>query len=91
MTPTRIACYSNGAPKWEATESRINHIGVVHAQEAPMSSTLVQTRPITLPVISLALVVPLLFSLLGLTLTAAILPYLSDETISLIFTSMSFG
>jgi hypothetical protein len=56
-----------------------------------MSSTLVQTRPITLPVISLALVVPLLLSLLGLTLTAAILPYLSDETISLIFTSMSFG
>ena len=30
-----------------------------------MSSTLVQTRPITLTVISSALVVPLLFSLLG--------------------------
>jgi len=56
-----------------------------------MFSTLVQTRPTTLPAISSALVVPLLFSLLGLTLTAAILPYLSDETISLIFTSMSFG
>jgi hypothetical protein len=56
-----------------------------------MSITLAQTRPTTLSIISSALVVPLLFSLLGLTLTAAILPYLSDETISLIFSSMSFG
>ena len=56
-----------------------------------MSSTLVQARPTTLSAISSALDVPVLFSLLGLTLTAAILPYLSNETISSIFTSMSFG
>ena len=56
-----------------------------------MSSTLVQDRPHAFSVISSVFIVPLLFSLLGLTLTASILPYLSDETISLIFTSMSFG
>ena len=56
-----------------------------------MSITLVQARPTTFPIILSDFVVPALFSLLGLTFTAAILPYFSDETINLIFTSMSFG
>jgi hypothetical protein len=54
-------------------------------------TTLAQTDPITLATISWGFAVPLLFSLLGLKLTAAILPYLSAEAISLIFTPMSFG
>jgi hypothetical protein len=88
VTPTRIACYSNGAPKWEATESRINHIGVAHAQEAPMSTTLAQTRPATLSTISPDFAGVCLFSLLGLTLSAAVLSYVSNETISLMFSSI---
>jgi hypothetical protein len=56
-----------------------------------MSSILAETRPTTLGTILPALAVPLLFSLLGLTLSAAILPYLSDETISMMFSSVGFG
>jgi hypothetical protein len=54
-----------------------------------MSTTLVQTRPITLSTISPDLAVVCLFSLLGLTLSAAVLSCLSSETISMMFFSIS--
>lgn len=50
-----------------------------------MSSTLAPARRITLSATSPDLAVVCLFSLFGLTLTVAILPYLSDETIHTIF------
>jgi hypothetical protein len=53
-----------------------------------MSTTLAQTRPTTLSTISLDLAAVCLFSLLGLTLTAAVLSYVSNETISMLFTSI---
>ena len=53
-----------------------------------MSSTLVQTRPATLATISPDLAVVCLFSLLGLTLSAAVLSYVSSETISMLFSSI---
>ena len=56
-----------------------------------MSITLAQTRPTTLSTILPVFAVPLLFSLFGLALSAAILPYLSDETISMMFSSIGFG
>jgi hypothetical protein len=61
---------------------------VAHAQEVPMSTTLVQTRPTTLSTISPDLAGVGLFSLLGLTLSAAVLSYVSSETISLMFSSI---
>lgn len=54
-----------------------------------MSSTLVQARPTTLSTISADLAVVCLFSLLGLTLSAAVLSYVSSETISVMFSSIS--
>jgi hypothetical protein len=48
-----------------------------------MSTILVQTRPTTLFTISPDLAVVCLFSLLGLTLSAAVLSYVSSETISM--------
>jgi hypothetical protein len=59
-----------------------------HAQEVPMSSTLVQTYPTTLSTVSPDLAVVCLFSLLGLTLSAAVLSYVSSETISMMFFSI---
>ena len=53
-----------------------------------MSSTLEQARPTTLSTVSPDLAVVCLFSLLGLTLTAAFLSYVSNETISMLFTSI---
>ena len=54
-----------------------------------MSTTLVQTRPITLSTISRDLAVVCLFSLLGLTLSAAVLSYVPSEMISMMFFSIS--
>ena len=54
----------------------------------PMPTTLAQTRPTTLSTISPDLAAVCLFSLLGLTLTAAVLSYVSNETISMLFTSI---
>jgi hypothetical protein len=54
----------------------------------PLPTTLAQTRPTTLSTILLDLAVVCLFSLLGLTLTAAFLSYVSNETISMLFTSI---
>ncbi len=51
----------------------------------PMSSTLIQIRPTTLSTISPDFAVVCLFSLLGLTLTAAVLSYASPETIRMMF------
>jgi hypothetical protein len=53
-----------------------------------MPTTLAQTRPTTLSTISPDLTAVCLFSLLGLTLTAAVLSYVSNETISMLFTSI---
>ena len=53
-----------------------------------MSTTLVQTRPTTRPTISPALAAVCLFSLLGLTLSAAVLSYVSSEMISMMFFSI---
>jgi hypothetical protein len=53
-----------------------------------MSTTLAETRPTTLRTISPELAAVCLFSLLGLTLSAAVLSYLSDETISMMFSSI---
>jgi hypothetical protein len=50
-----------------------------------MSSTLVQTPPTILSAVSPDLAVVCLFSLLGLTLTAAVLSYASPETIGMMF------
>lgn len=54
----------------------------------PMHTTLAQTRPTTLSTILLDLAVVCLFSLLGLTLTAAFLSYVSNETMSMLFNSI---
>ena len=54
----------------------------------PMPTTLAQTRPTTLSTLSPDLAAACLFSLLGLTLTAAVLSYVSNETISMLFTSI---
>ena len=53
-----------------------------------MSTTLVQTRPITLFRISPDLAGVCLFSLLGLMLSAVVLSNVSSETISLMFLSV---
>jgi hypothetical protein len=53
-----------------------------------MPTTLAQTRPTTLSTLSPDLAAACLFSLLGLTLTAAVLSYVSNETISMLFTSI---
>jgi hypothetical protein len=53
-----------------------------------MPSTLVQARPTTLPTISRDLGVVCMFSLLGLTLSAAVVQYVSSETISMLFSSI---
>jgi hypothetical protein len=53
-----------------------------------MSTTLVQTRPTTRSAISSDFASMCLFSLLGLTLTAAVLSYVSSETIGVMFTSI---
>ena len=53
-----------------------------------MSSTLVQARSTAISTISPDLAVVCLFSLLGLTLSAAILSYVSSETISVLFSSI---
>ena len=53
-----------------------------------MSSTLVQARPTTISTVSPDLVVLCLFSLLGLTLSAAVLSYVSSETISMMLSSI---
>lgn len=52
-----------------------------------MSSTLVQARPTTLFTISADLAAVCLFSLLGLTLSAAVLSCVSSETINMMFSS----
>jgi hypothetical protein len=56
--------------------------------EVPMSNTFTQTRPITLSTISPDLAVVCQFSLLGLTLSVAVLSYVSSETISMMFSSI---
>jgi len=54
-----------------------------------MSTNLVQTRPTTRSASSLDFATVCLFSLLGLTLTAAaVLSFVSNETISMLFTSI---
>ena len=53
-----------------------------------MSTTLAETRPTTLRTISPELAAVCLFSLLGLTLSAAVLSYVSSETISMMFSSI---
>ena len=53
-----------------------------------MSATLVQARPTTLSTISPDLAGVCLFSLLGPTLSAAVLSYVSSETISMMFSSI---
>jgi hypothetical protein len=53
-----------------------------------MPITLAQTRPTTLSTLSPDLAAVCLFSPLGLTLTAAVLSYVSNETISMLFTSI---
>jgi hypothetical protein len=53
-----------------------------------MSSTLEQARPTTLSTVSPDLAVVCLCSLLGLTLSAAILSNVSSETISMMFSSI---
>ena len=54
----------------------------------PMPTTLAQTRPTTLSTLSPDPAAVCLFSLLGLTLTAAVLSYVSNETISIMFSSI---
>jgi hypothetical protein len=53
-----------------------------------MSTTFAQTRPTTRVTISPDLAVVGLFSLLGLTLSAAVLSYVSSETINMMFSSI---
>ena len=53
-----------------------------------MSSTLVQARPTAISTISPDLAIVCMFSLLGLTLSAAVLSYVSSETISVMFSSI---
>ena len=53
-----------------------------------MSITFAQTRPTTLPTSSPEIAAVCLFSLLGLTLSAAVLSYVSSETISMMFSSV---
>ncbi len=53
-----------------------------------MSTTFAQARPAALRGISPEFAVVCLFSLLGLTLSAAVLSYLSDETISMMFSTI---
>ena len=53
-----------------------------------MSSTLILTRPTTLSTVSPDLAVVCLFSLLGLTLSAAVLSCVSSETISMMVSSI---
>ena len=53
-----------------------------------MSTVLAQTRPATLSTVSPNLAAVCLFSLLGLTLSAAVLSYVSSETISMMFSSI---
>jgi hypothetical protein len=50
-----------------------------------MSNTLVQTRPTTLPTISPDLIGVCLFPVVGLTVSSAILSYVSSETIIMMF------
>ena len=50
-----------------------------------MSSTLPQTRPTTISTISADMACVCLFSLLGLMLSAAVVSYVSSETISMMF------
>ena len=56
--------------------------------EARMPTTLPRTDLVTLSTLSPDLAAVCLFSLLGLTLTAAVLSYVSNETISMLFTSI---
>jgi hypothetical protein len=57
-----------------------------------MSITLVQTHRMTTPrVTSLEFAVVCLFSLMGLTLTAAVLPFLSDEMIGMMFSCIGWN
>jgi hypothetical protein len=56
-----------------------------------MSTTYAQTGPTVLPATASAFTVPLLLSLLGLALSAAILPHCSDATINVMFSSIGFG
>ena len=53
-----------------------------------MSNTLVQARPTTFSSISPDMAGVCLFSLLGVMLSAAVLSYVSSETISMIFSSI---
>ena len=53
-----------------------------------MSSTFVQARPTALFAVSPSLAVVCLFSLLGLTLSAAVLSCVSSETIGIMFSSI---
>jgi hypothetical protein len=53
-----------------------------------MSSTLVQARPTTLSAISPEIAAVCLFSLVGLTLTVAVLSCVSSETIDVMFSSI---
>ena len=53
-----------------------------------MSTTLAQTRPTTLLTISPEIAAVGLFSLLGLTFSAAVLSCVSSETISVMFSSI---
>jgi hypothetical protein len=53
-----------------------------------MPTALAQPRPTTRSAISSDFPNVCLFSLLGLTLTVAVLSYVSNETISILFTSI---
>jgi hypothetical protein len=54
-----------------------------------MSITLAQNLPVTTPSVgSMECAVVCLFSLLGLILNAAVLPFLSDEPINMMFSCM---
>ena len=53
-----------------------------------MSGTFVQARPATLSTISPDLAVVCVVSLLGLTLSAIVLSWVSSETISMMFSSI---
>ena len=75
-------------PKWEVTAHQINYISAAHTQGVSMSITLAQTRPSTLRAVSPEIAAVCLFSLLGLTLSAAVLSYVSSETISTMFSSI---
>ena len=64
------------------------HISVVDAQEAPMSTTHAQADPVMRSTISPDLAVVCLFSLLGLTLSAAVQSCVSSETVGIMFSSI---